>query len=183
MPDITIITGSLPERHDMLVEMLASVQAQTVPPAAHLIGIDWARRGVVPTYNQLGAQVTTEWMMCFADDDLLDPHHLETVSRYVDEHPDVDVVSTYCRSDGVGSYDGYNQPYTKERLEYRSIIAGWALVRTELWQEAAGFEDGWAHDWWFWRALSRAGKTFWTIPEVTVTYRFHGHNLSREGVG
>lgn len=181
LPDITIITGSLPERRVMLGEMLASVEAQTVPPAAHLISVDWRRHGAEQTYNALGKQVETEWMMCFADDDLLDPHHIEIVSNYVDTHPDIDVVSTYCRSEGSGFYDGYNQPYSKERLEHRSIIAGWALVRTKLWRD--GLTEGWAHDWWFWRQLSRDGAKFHTIPEVTATYRFHGHNLSREGVG
>ena len=180
MTEITIITGSLPERREMLAECIQSVADQTVSPAAHLINVDWSRRGTVATYNQIGAQVQTEWMMCLADDDLLDPHHLETVSAAVQD-PEVDVVSTYCRSTGDG-YDGYNQPFSHDLLQKESIVAGTALVRTALWQEIGGLPEGWAHDWFFWRWLSEKGAHFITLPEVTWTYRFHGHNLSREGV-
>jgi GT2 family glycosyltransferase len=183
MADITCITGSLPQRREMLDECVDSVRAQTVRPVAHLISVDYNLRGVEATYNQLGAMVQTEWMMCAPDDDLLDPTHLEFVGTYADEHPDIDVISTYCRCTGVGSWGEYNQPFSHDLLQRQCIVAQTALVRTARWQEIGGLPEGKAHDWFFWRWLSEHDAQFITLPEVTWTYRFHGHNLSREGVG
>lgn len=177
--DVTILTASMPERSGMLGELCASVAAQTVAPRAHLIAVDHPRDGFVATVNRLASQVTTTWLMVMCDDDLLDPHHLATITAAAGWF---DVAYTWCRSTGR---DGWtpNAEFDAATLRHRNFIPGGAaLVRTSLWQELGGYRKttDWdcAEDWDFWQRALEVGAEFVCEPKVTWTYRFHGQNLS-----
>ena len=90
MADVTVITPSMPSRERFLAEAMASVAAQTVP-VAHLIIVDEGR-SVAEKRNALVEAADTEWVAFLDDDDLLDPHHIETLLGH-----DADVVIPYCR--------------------------------------------------------------------------------------
>lgn len=175
---ITVLTASVPKRAAMLADAMASVAAQTLRPERHLVGVDYARRGGARTYNQLLAQVDTEWFCCLDDDDLLDPEHLETLAAWTREH---DVIYSYCRTTG-GKFDWYNQPFDKDRLFSSSPVPITSLCRTELARKVGGFPETWDYDRALWTAIWTAGGVFHTVEEATWTYRLHNDNLSRGGL-
>ncbi len=176
--DLTILTPSLPERHDMLVECIASVRAQTVQPARHVVSIDYGRRPIHEHHNALFDGVDTEWVMMLADDDLVDPTYVEVVLAAAEQLGHPAVVWSYCR----GGYEGYNQPFSHELLERESCVNGSAIFTTELFDRFSyrnRFRDEWGADWRFWQRLARGSKaTFRSVPEVLMTYRWHGANHS-----
>lgn len=175
MTAITVLTASLPERGGMLAENLASVAAQGLSPASHLVAVDYARAGGAATYNALVGAVDTEWFCCLDDDDLADPDHLEVMARAAG--PEWDVIYTYCRSVGR-DFTQYNQCFDPTIVATSSIIPITALCRTGLMRDAGGWPDTWDYDRAAWVAVHNAGGRFLSIPEITWTYRYHGANQS-----
>jgi hypothetical protein len=164
---ITLITASMPDRSHLLAEMLASVAAQTVLPAAHLIIID--ERPLVPKLQELTAKVTTEYMVQVDDDDLIYPNHVETLN----DNLDADVVWTWC--DVVGRGWNPNQPYQPGVLQDHNYIPSNHARRVEAVRSAGGFlpQVGYDYeDWNLLRRLEAAGATFKNVPQVTWAYRF-----------
>lgn len=178
MTGITVLTPTLPERGEMLRECVASIAAQTCPPEAHLIAVDFHRKGPGYWFRYLGAQVETEWLCAMGDDDLLYPHHFEVLLRSLEDDPDVDVLWTYCDSSGIHTYTAYNQPFDSNLLKRCNVVAQTALVRREVYELAGGFKDEHQEDWNLWKRIDALGARFRSIPQVTWEYRFHGHNLS-----
>jgi len=164
---ISLLTASLPERQPLLAEACASVAAQTLKPAVHLIGVDYARRGAEATYNALSEQVETEWLTFLDDDDLLDPHHLEVLAANLSD--DVDVVYTGCRTEGH-QFPHYNQTFNPNLLLKRSIVPITACVRTSTFRDLK-FVKEWGYDWRLWQRIHRAGGKFLAVPQITWTYR------------
>lgn len=176
MTSITVLTASLPERAGMLAENLASVAAQTLPPAAHVVAVDYARAGGAATYNRLLAAVDTPWFCCLDDDDTAEPNHLETMAAEA-ETGQWDVVYTWCRSVGR-EFTQYNQGFDPTIVATASIVPITALCRTALMRDVGGFPDTWDYDRAGWVAVHRAGGRFVALPDVTWTYRYHGANQS-----
>lgn len=178
---ITVITAALPSRPFMLAECIASVAAQTLRPAAHLVGVDLARRGSSAVRNDLLRAVGTDWTAILDDDDLIDPDHLESLAAVR-----ADIVYPFTRITGREGWHFGNYPFDAERLRKGNYIPVTALVRTDLlrelggWRHAsecnAGFED-----WDLWLRALDAGATFATTERVTWTYRFHEGNKSMKG--
>ncbi len=160
---------------------MASIRAQTLEPVAHLVMLDYERVGPAMMLNRmLPAAVATgaEWVAQIADDDLADPHHLETLASATHE---ADIVYSYCRVEGR-SFNP-NRGFDADALRASNYIPATTLIRTSLCEELGwrsdaqhGFED-----WDFWLRALDAGARFACIPEVTWTYRFHGSNLSTGG--
>lgn len=178
--EITVVTPSLPERSVLLAECLASVSAQTQPPTAHLVAVDHAYEGPALTRNALLRAVETEWVAFVDDDDLLDPHHLETLAGHAD---DADVVIPYCRFDGPPIPPKFvNQPFDRGRLARHGIFPITVLARTTAVMNAGGFRRRDRYeDWSMWNRMADAGATFAVVPEVTWTYRT-GHGDRRTNV-
>ena len=165
--DTTVITASLPHRAHLLADAVASVAAQT-HPAEHLISVA-AMRGVADVRNSLMRGAETEWVAFLDDDDLLDPHHLETLLAHSDG---ADVVIPYCRFDGPPLPEGYcNRPYDRAALRRHGIFPITVLARRDAVLAAGGFAtEGW-DDWQLWNRMADEGRRFVTVPEVTWTYR------------
>ena len=199
MLGIAVLTPSLPDRGEMLVEAAESVRMQTARPSVHAIGVDYEDIGIGRMLNRLAAGVEAEWLARLDDDDLFKPNHLEVLASGVGA---ADVVYSWC--DVVGrSANGVtppvpavlgpagwmpNQDFDADLLRERNYIPATALIRRSLWQELGGWlESGWgldddrrnarAEDWDFWLRALDAGARFSCIPEVTWTYRYHGANL------
>ncbi len=80
---------------------MRSVRGQLVPPAAHLIEIDWPPDGFVKVCNRLAAQVETEYLMVLPDDDLIDVTHIQTLlENTAPGGNEADVVYSWCRTTG-----------------------------------------------------------------------------------
>ncbi len=131
---ITVITPSLPDRAAMLAEAVASVEAQTLSAEAHLIEVDHLRDGPAILRNRMLERAATEWVAFLDDDDLLDPHHLETLAA-----GSADVVVPYCRFDGPPLSPLYvNQPYSRKRLARHGLFPPAVLARTSAVLRAGG---------------------------------------------
>lgn len=180
-PRIALITSSLPERHDFRAEALRSVEAQTLKPIIHLVGVDYQRLGPAPIQNYLLAAAVAagaEWIALLADDDLLYPNHLEKLYSGAAE---ADIVWTWC--DVQGRNWNPNSHWDPQRLRSENFIPATAMIRTE-WCERLGWEPAFGkrcEDWLFWRKAHEAGARFVCVPEKTWLYRFHGSNQSTSG--
>lgn len=169
---ISLVTASMPVRGPMLVEMLGSVAAQSVTPAAHLIEVSEDR--IVPKMNRLVGLVEDGWFCQVDDDDLLYPNHVEVLSANLT----ADVVWTWC--DVVGRDWSPNEPYQPGMLQARNYIPSNCAIRVEAWRAVGGHRDvpGRYEDHDLLARLEAAGATFLNVPEVTWQYRFHGGNTS-----
>lgn len=171
MTDITVITATIKGREDMLAEAAASVAAQTLPAAAHIVYLDERRKGIRHSMNQLWPQVQTPWMQWLADDDILYPDHLEKVAALT---PDADIVHSYCDVEGR---DGFLPNWTVEESGY--WMTATALMRTSLVAGLGGWSmDDWPEDHHFWLKAKNAGARFAINTTPTWLYRFHGANMT-----
>lgn len=164
---ITIITSSKPDRSHLLAEMLGSVAAQTVLPAAVLVQIDGPT--LVPKLRRLLDSVTTEYVVQVDDDDLLYPNHVETLSQNLG----ADVVWTWC--DVTGRNWNPNQGYQPGVLQSRNYIPANYAGRVSKIREVGGHVDpgpGQYEDWDLLRRLEANGASFYNVPIVTWNYRF-----------
>lgn len=194
---VTVLTATLGQRPRMLAEAVSSVRAQTLPPLEHVVvddgsftvgPIDGVRvlpvshRGLGPARNA-GVEVARgDAVALLDDDDLWQPHHLETVWSVMQE-TGADVVYADCEE--VGRRDGYSievRDFDADLMERENFICVPAtLVRTEALRAVGGFGGGSLEDWDTWKRLARAGARFVHVPVVTVTYRFHDDNLTYGG--
>ena len=176
---IIVVTSSLPEREAFRAEAIASVNAQTLKPLAHLISIDHERAGPARTLNRLLPAcfaAGADWIAQLADDDLLDPEHLATLATATNE---ADIIYPYCRV--TGREWNPNAPFDAARLRRENYIPAITMIRATLCEELDGWRADAAHgfeDWDFWLRALDVGARFACIPRVTWTYRFHGKNLS-----
>jgi glycosyltransferase involved in cell wall biosynthesis len=182
--DVTVITPTLPERSELLRECVASVEAQTFAPAAHLIVVDSEREGTGATLNKLWPGVKTEWVAVLADDDLIDPHHLQTLlgmASLVEYEGQAHIVYSYCRV--TGRKDGWNpnRPFSAWGVRQGTHpIPATALIRRSLIERVGGWrdpEEGY-EDQDFWKRALDVEARFVCVRRITWTYRFHGQNVS-----
>ena len=176
---VTVVTASLPERTARLAEACASVAAQTVPPVAHLVGIDHARNGPERIRNALVAAAGSEWVAFLDDDDVLYPHHVE---RLLAASADIDVVYPYCDVAGRGGWSP-NQGFDASALRQYNFIPVTALVRRSSFLAVGGFSEQThpVEDWHLWRRMLDDGARFRCVPERTWLYRFGADNATLIG--
>lgn len=166
-PRLTLITPSMPDRSHLLAEMLASVAAQTVLPAAHFIIIDERRQ--VPKLAELLSKVDTEYVCQVDDDDIVYPNHVETLSANLG----ADVVWTWC--DVTGRQWNPNQGYQPGVLQSRNYIPSNYAGRVAKFREVGGYlphDPGDFEDWNLLRRIESTGGSFYNVPIVTWNYRF-----------
>lgn len=181
MGDVTVITPTLPERAGLLAEAMASVAAQTYQAAAHLVGVDHARRGPARVRNDLLAAADTEWVAFLDDDDLMDPDH---VAILLGNSDGFDVVGSYCRFDGPPLPTKYvNRRFDLRILRQHGCFPITVLARRKTIAEAGWFrpEDRY-EDWSLWNRMADNGGTFNILPRETWTYRT-AHEGRRTVVG
>lgn len=113
LPQITIVTPSLPTRTFALVRALRSASRQTLPPAALSVAIDLEGQGGAPTRQRALEAAQTEWVAFLDDDDSLKPDHLETLYTHaVDTGADM----VYSWFDMIGGIDPF--PPTHQTREF-----------------------------------------------------------------
>lgn len=165
-PLLTVITPTIPGREEDLVECRASVAAQTVPAADHIVICDVKGSSLAGTRNRLIEQVETEWYLALDDDDIIYPTYVEKVTPYF---ADADIVYTWCDKN-------FDYPtdllFDGEALRQRNVIPATACVRTELLREVGGYPTGVAHeDWGLWLKMLDVGARFVCVPERLWSYR------------
>ena len=170
MPNVAVITPTLPERSQLLDECADSVRAQT-HPCTHLVGVDEAREGPSVIRNRLAAASDADWLLPLDDDDLIDP---DCVEQLLASAQGADVVVPWCR---VEDHDPTLEPWTPNRL-FRpetmllyNYVPVTSLVRAELWRDVGGMPTGQVEDWRFWLRCLAEGARFRVVSEVCWTYR------------
>lgn len=176
---ITVITPALPDRGVMLAEAIMSVNAQTLPPYAHLISVDHDHRGPGVMINRLAHAAETEWLSILADDDLYDPDHLQTLHAVSAE---ADIVMSWCRIEGSPErhetqYRGDFHPYDL-RNRQDTGMRGTFMFRRSLWEKLGGWPETPMDDWLFLTGAIDIGASLAPVYRETWTYRWHGTNLS-----
>lgn len=186
--DVTVITVTIPGREEMLKVATASVERQNVRAAYHAVGCVLPPEGPARMRSGLVSLAGTEWVAFLDDDDMLYPHHLETLLNAAQDDGGVephgkypDVVIPYCDFIGPPLPDGYyNRPFDRQALRRHGIFPITVLARRSAVLKYGGFrtEDRY-EDWALWNRMARGGCRFVTVPEITWTYR-RGHE-SRTG--
>lgn len=177
---IAVLTTAIPERLHLLAECCASVRAQTLQPAAHLISLDYPHEGNIGRLNALARQADDlgcDWLALLADDDLLHPTFLERLEAHT---TDADIVYPWCDVDGRAGWSP-NRLFDPEALQHGNYIPATAMIRTRLARDLGWWDinapHGW-EDWAFWKRALAAGARFVCVPERLWTYRFGTDNLS-----
>lgn len=176
MESVAVITPSLPSRGRLLLEAVASVLAQDYPAelVTHYVEKDVDSHGPAEVRNALARKATengADWFAFLDDDDVLDPHHVSTLTR-VGLESGADVVGSYCRFDGPPLPAQHcNRPFRWPELRRRGIFPITVLVRPTAFWKAGGFGPERYEDWELWKRIYLGGGRFWIEPVVTWTYR------------
>lgn len=182
MSGVTVVTPTLPERGDLLARCVAGVAAQTVEPAEHLIGVDWARTGHgARIRNRLIRAATTEYVALCDDDDWWLPHHLETLLGAASE---ADVVVAFYELEDHRGEPPWNARHSCDPADFE--WTNWThpsamLLRREAVLDLGGFPDPTPElwdDWGLWQRLYRAGARFACVHEVTNVKGVHTANIA-----
>lgn len=163
----------------MLAEAAASVAAQTMKPAAHLITIDYARTGPWAIHNAHAEQAQTEWLAWLDDDDILLPRHIESLLAAAGS--DVDLIYPWCEVQGRADFYP-NSPFDAAALRRQNYIPITTMVRRSVFLEVGGFPNGGAEsDYALLLRLLDHGARFVCVPTVTWVYRFRKDNMTFTG--
>lgn len=175
---VAAVVVSLPERHELLAEALASVAAQTRPPDDVVVGVDSRRLGEVGNMNRLIGATDCDWLAFLHDDDLWMTDHLEIACQHMDA---ADVIVS--RFDLVGRPWSTIEPWHDnfDDLRWTNWIGSPSMVVARrdawgLWCPPYG-RYCWV-DWANYNRVLDAGARFVDTGMVTTQYRFLGGNGS-----
>jgi glycosyltransferase involved in cell wall biosynthesis len=172
---IAAVVVSLPERHGLLCEALASVHAQSLPVDDIVIGVDPYRLGEVANMNRLLAATDCDWVAFLHDDDLWEPDHLATAAKHFDT---ADVI--VARFEMVGRPWSTIEPWHDnfDDLRWTNWIGSPSMVvaRREVWGEWCNpyGKYRWV-DWANYNRLLDKGARFADTHSITAVYRFTEH--------
>ncbi len=194
--DVTVITPTIPGREHLLEECMASVEAQTMKPVAHVVGLDAGREGPAKVRNDLVRGIETEWIAFLDDDDLLMPNHFEIHNTYMrsegwdfsnanqetkllehtvnDQGTKYDVISSWCMlvhsPESQVLFD--TAPHIDNILRGHNSLPITATVRTDKFREVNGFDQECRfEDMVLWQDLIKAGAEFKAVYTPTWYYR------------
>lgn len=169
MDTVAVVTSAIPERIDLLTELLESVAKQSRQPDEQLVCIDYGHRGTAQTLNRALRGVTSAWVAVAQDDDILYPNHLQVL---LDNCEGADVV--YPRCDADWPVVNLDADFNARLLRYCNYIPATALIRTSVLREVGGWPDDAWEDHELWKRLLDLGAVFRKVDEVTWHYRRHG---------
>ena len=171
MTYVSVITPTIPERSEFLAECAASVAAQLLDDInlEHVVQVDEERRGCAWAMNRAADRAAGKWLLPLADDDLILPGCVQTLSLHV---YDADII--YAPPLVTGNEDRW------WFFQAPPVIPSFALIRASLWHDLGGYNEALRReedrDLWI-RALD-AGATFKRVDEPCWVYRQHTSNKS-----
>jgi cellulose synthase/poly-beta-1,6-N-acetylglucosamine synthase-like glycosyltransferase len=185
---VTVCIPTISTRSDKLVRALLSIHTQTVIPNNIIVSYDSDlcahRVGATGNRNNALNQVETEYVAFIDDDDIMYPHHLETLyNKIVETKVDL-VYPTFVIRHGGGyiiprkDYYREDMTFNYDELMKQNYIPITVMAKTKVLQDLGGFEniDGVVgEDWGMWMKLHRSGHTLLHVPVETWEYNWWGH--------
>jgi glycosyltransferase involved in cell wall biosynthesis len=152
-----------------------------------------AHEGIIPALNAGLAACQAPLVARMDADDLAHPERLARQVAYLDQHPDVALVSCLVRGfpedtlrEGFRIYiEWLNSLVSDEDIRreifVESPVAHPSVTYRKAWVDKLGGyqERGWAEDYDLWLRLYLAGARFAKIPEVLLSWREHPKRLTR----
>lgn len=169
---VTVITPSLPERAQLLVEACASVQTQTLQAEAHLIALDTQREGPAVCRQRLTETAETTLVAYLDDDDLLYESHLAVLVSAL-RQADADLsFGWHDDGPGVPRFDAWCDEAVALMVSNRNVIPVTVVARRESILAAGGFnpQDRYEDHALFVRMMVMGMRIVCT-PETTWRYR------------
>jgi hypothetical protein len=167
--DLTVLIPHLPERGDLLEDLLATIPGDV----KYMVFTDVFGEGVTHAVNWLAKMTRTEWIMPMGDDDLFYEHHFEVIENHLSEESDI--IYPWCRVTGPRapfSETALQRPFDPELLKAHNYIpGGGAAIRRSLWNQLGGYRDTHNEDHDFWKRAVQAGARFHNIELATWEWR------------
>ncbi len=144
--------------------------------------------GLAKTWNRCVALAQAPYVMYLSQDDLVPPHHLETMVRQFD----ADTAFVFCNSVYIGATGRAGKPVYDEARQHRNIqhcaraIAQHNFVnpcgivfRRDLFLKVGGWDERFRNygEWLLWTKLLGVGKPRFTTDTQSL-YRRHSTNLT-----
>lgn len=182
LPGVTVCIACHPARmsNGLLGRALASVNAQTMQPAAIAVVNDYARLGAGRMRQRLLNMVRTKWIAWIDSDDEWAPEHLEKLTRVAQDTGSIFVFSYFFGYDMLGHFGRPFNPCTPHHTTMGH------LVRTDI-AKRVGFRDNAIgpfanEDWGFITGIAEIacaeGLRMTHLAERTWTYHQQGQNSS-----
>lgn len=133
--------------------------------------------GIVAASNVSFGAARGEFVALMDNDDVIEPHALETMAAAIEEHDDVDYLYSdqdKMTNDGTRCHEAYAKPdWSPERLRHLMYTGHFSVLRRSLVQEVGGFRPGYDgsqdHDLVL-RVTERARRVV-HVPEVLYHWR------------
>jgi len=149
--------------------------------------------GVIAAANAGMEACTAPYIARMDADDLAYPERLALQSAYLDEHPEVAVVSSLVEAfpdsdvrDGYRIYVQWLNSLVTDKdirreMFVESPLANPSVMVRKTWIEKMGGyqEQGWAEDYDLWLRMYLAGAVFAKIPKVLLAWRDHPQRITR----
>jgi hypothetical protein len=169
---IAAIVVSLPERHDLLLEALGSVQRQIRPADDILVGVDTRHYGEVANMNRLIEATDCDWLAFLHDDDLWRAEHLSVAESLM---KDADVIVSRFDLDGRpwDSIEPWHEDFNDLRATNWICSPSSVVARKSVFERWVGTYDHYRWvDWAQWNHLLDKGARFVDTKQVTTINRF-----------
>ena len=169
MNPFTVVTVSMPNRHELLQEAAASLRAQTIGATPWLIRIDepevFGARHIATQRNAILKSVETEWIAVLDDDDLFDPNYLEVMAEHLE---DADMVYSFCRDRGHPQLE-FDPQLIRDGVGF---MDGECCIRTASLRAVGGYPvSDVADDFMLWEHFLREEMRFKCVPQVLRNHR------------
>lgn len=183
LPQITVVTPTIPLRDVLLTRALRSVARQTLPAAAMSVAADLDGQGAAATRQRALDAVQTPWVAFLDDDDVFMPQHLERLYRHAME-TGADMVYSWFQM--MGGVDPFPPGHYLNEFDPANPIETTitTLCRTDLAKQVGfkpldrGHDTNSGEDYGFVLGLVAAGANIKHLVERTWIYMVHGGNSS-----
>lgn len=141
--------------------------------------IDQENQGAPAARNRAFEELTTEWLTFFDADDIIAPHYLTRMDRFLGDHSEFDVFmcnAVRVAPDGfMSAYRIMEDPYEvtlEEMFEGSKTASAAVLLRTKGFAESERFipEFRVAEDYCLWISMMAEGKRVIVNPEMLFYY-------------
>lgn len=155
--------------------------------------INQIHSGVIAAANNGIADSRSEYVARMDADDIAHPQRLELQAAYLNEHPEVAVVSSLVEVFAEkGVREGYrlyvkwlNSLITNEEIRREMFVESplanpSVMVRRSWFKQIGGYEDhGWPEDYDLWLRMYLADAVFAKIPKTLLKWRDHPIRITR----